>query len=379
MKKTINFLSTVVIVAILGLYICFHSLLIRIEVGDVGVRTKQYAVFGSKGVEKRDFGPGFHRNFPLVDTWNIFDATVQTTEFTTAAIRKQNVQLLNIFRRRGTLSTGYAENVPSTGPGQIELKSKDGYTVKLDVTVKYRIVPGKVHELYQKFNTELRYEGIVRDQVQNTMRNIFGTMITEEFYDARVRRSKTDETSEALSKDLADNNVELIDILIRDIAFDPTYERKILDKKLADQDVELNKSLAVSEEKKGLTNKISAETEAKVRVIDEEKNGQLLRMKAETDRQVAQITADARLKVARLAADADLYAAQKTAEGSLMEREAEAEGERLKAVALGGSGGANLVALEAARQIKLDRAVVSTLDVDFLDLESMIEKLGAHP
>ena len=377
--KTINFVSAAVIGAILGLYICFHFIMVRIEVGDVGVRTKQYAVFGNKGVEPRDFDPGWHRNLPLLDTWNIFDATVQTTEFTTAAIRKQNVQLLNIFRRRGNLSTGYAKNVPSTGPEQIELKSKDGYTVKLDVTVKYRIAPGKVHELYQKFNTELRYKGIVRDQVQNTMRNIFGTMITEDFYDPGVRRFKTEETSAALSKDLADNNVELIDILIRDIAFDPTYERKILDKKLADQDVELNKSLAIAEEKKGLTNKINAETEAKVRVIEEEKKGQLLRMKAETDRQVAQIAADARLKVARLAADADLYAAQKTAKGSLMEREAEAEGERLKAMALGGSGGANLVALEAVRQIKLDRAVVSTLDVDFLDIDSMIEKLGAHP
>ena len=377
--KSINFAATLVIVMIAGLFLCFRFVLIRIEIGDVGVRTKQYAVLGAKGVEEKDFGPGWHRNLPLVDTWNVFDSTVQTTEFTTDAVRKENVRLLRSILRRGNLSSGYEKNVPSTGPEQIELKSKDGYTVKLDVTVKYRIAPGKVYKLYEAFEEEFRYKGIVRDQVQNTMRNVFGTMITEQFYDPEVRRIKTDETFIALSDDLMKNNVELISILIRDITFDPTYERKILDKKLADQDVELNKSLAVAEEKKGLTNKINAETEAKVQVIGEEKKGQQLRMKAETDRQIAQIAADARLTVARLTADADLYAAQKTAEGSLMERQAEAEGERLKAMALGAAGGANLVALEAVRQLKLDRAVVSTWDVDFLDIEGMIEKLGAHP
>ena len=56
-----------------------------------------------------------------------------------------------------------------------------------------------------------------------------------------------------LLKKLDQRHIELIDILIRDISFDPQYEKKILDKKLADQDVELNKSQAIAAEKKGIT------------------------------------------------------------------------------------------------------------------------------
>ena len=85
----------------------------------------------------------------------------------------------------------------------------------------------------------------------------------EQFYAPAVRRSKTNEAKQLLRTELAESNIELIEILIRDIAFDPSYERKILDKKLADQDVELNKSRALAEEKKGETNRIAAETDAK--------------------------------------------------------------------------------------------------------------------
>ncbi len=378
--KIINLLAALIIFLVMLAFLTFNMLLIRVEVGEVGVRTIQYAILGEKGVEKKDFGPGWHRNLPLLDTWNIFDATVQTTEFTTSEEREmEQTRQINIFSKsQYTMAEKAYKSMPATGPERIELKSKDGYTVRLDVTVKFRIAPGKVHELYKQFNTEVRYKGIVRDQVQNTLRNVFGGMRTEEFYNPMVRREKTNEAFADLEKDLKSSHVELISILVREITFDPSYERKILDKKLADQDVELNKSRAVAEEKKGLTNKIIAETEAKVHVIEEEKNAEKLKMKAETDKQIAQIRADARLQVAKLQADADLYAAGKIAQGTLLEKEAEAEGERLKAAALKGSGGANLVAIQAASLLNLQKMNVSTLQTDFLDVEHMVQKLGAQ-
>lgn len=275
-------------------------------------------------------------------------------------------------------SQKYLASTPIGGPGQVELKSKDGFTVKLDVTVKYRIQPGEVHKLYRELGSQTRYKGIVRDQVQRVIRDTFGTMRTEQFYAPAVRRSKTDEAQQLLRSELADSNVELIEILIRDIAFDPSYERKILDKKLADQDVELNKSRALAEEKKGETNRIAAETNAKVRVIEQELKAKQLTMKAETDKLIAKINADARLSAAKLIADADLYKAELDAQGSLLEREASAEGERLKAEAYNAPGGQNLVALAIAESIQLDELVVSTQGDDFLDINQMVKKFGAN-
>lgn len=369
--KTIAF---IILLAVIGIFVCAQFLFIRIDVGQTGVRTQQYAFLGDKGVVPEDFGAGWHRNLPLLDTWNVFDATVQTTEFTTDEERKETKKIYSFL---SSTSRRYLDATPIGGPGQVELKSKDGYTVRLDVTVKYRITPEQVHKLYQELGSEARYKGIVRDQVQKTIRDVFGTMLTEQFYDPDVRRIKTTDATTQLRAELDDNSIDLIDILIRDIAFDPSYERKILDKKLADQDVELNKSRALAEEKKGETNRIGAETEAKVRVIGQELVAKQLTMKAETDKQIAQINADARLTAAKLTADADLYKAELEAKGTLLEREAAAEGERLKATALNIPGGENLVAFELVEQLHISDITVSTQTNDFLDVESVLKKVGA--
>ncbi|HAV13584.1 MAG TPA: hypothetical protein DCX06_08875 [Opitutae bacterium] len=372
--KFIKYLSILVILAVASIFIAVSFLFIRIDLGQTGVRTQQYDFLGKKGVVEEDFGPGWHRNLPLLDTWDVFDATVQTTEFTTEEERKETKKIYSFLSKT---SRRYLDSTPVGGPGQVELKSKDGYTVRLDVTVKYRISPGQVYRLYQELGSEVRYKGIVRDQVQKTIRDIFGTMLTEQFYDPEVRRTKTTEATTQLERDLASNSIQLIDILIRDIAFDPSYERKILDKKLADQDVELNKSRALAEEKKGETNRIAAETEAKVRVIEQELIAKQVTMKAETDKQIAQINADARLEAAKLKADADLYKAELEAKGTLLEREANAEGESLKAQALNTPGGENLVAFEIVEQLHISDITVSTQNNDFLDVDSVLEKVGA--
>mgnify|MGYP006079715271 CR=1 FL=1 len=369
--KFINAISVIVIGILVLFFIGFNFLMIKIDVGEIGVRTKQYAVLGDKGVELEDFKAGWHRNLPMLDVWNIFDSTVQTTEFTSPAERQKNSRRNSLFNfsSRSYNSQG--------GPNRIELKSKDGYSVRLDVTVKYRILPGKIHLMYKKYNNQLKYKGIVRDQVQKTLRDILGTMRTEEFYNPQIRREKTTIAYDSLKQVLDDRYIELVDILIRDISFDDSYERKILDKKLADQDVELNKSRAVAAEKEGLTNKILAETGAKVKVIEQEKIAQELRMMATTNKEMAQIKADAQLQVAKIKADADLYAAELIARGGLLEKEAEAKGELLRAQALQGSGGKNMVALEAIKGVQLGDITVSTLEVDFLDVDRMIKSFGA--
>ncbi len=372
--KFLKTISSIILLALIGVFLATQFLFIKVELGQTGVRTQQYAFLGDKGVVAKDFGPGWHRNLPLLDTWNVFDATVQTTEFTTEQERQETNK---IYKSLSLISRSYLDATPTSGPGQVELKSKDGYTVRLDVTVKYRIKPGEVHKLYQELGSQARYKGIVRDQVQQVIRGTFGTMRTEQFYDPEVRRLKVDESTKLLEAELTANSIELIQILIRDIGFDQAYERKILDKKLADQDVELNKSRALAEEKRGETNRIGAETEAKVNVIQEELKADQRTIKAETDKQIAQLNADARLAAAKLKADADLYQAELQAKGTLLEREAQAEGERLKATALNIPGGENLVAYELVKQLQLGEITVSTQTNDFLDVETVLKKVGA--
>ena len=67
----------------------------------------------------------------------------------------------------------------------------------------------------------------------------------------------------------------------------------------------------------------------------------------------------------------------KHAAGELLVDRATAEGERLRRVSMTGLGGDLIVALEAARNINLADIVVSTQDMDLLDVDEMIIKLGA--
>lgn len=351
--KFIRALSVLIILLILGGVVAFKMLTVYVPVGQVAVRTQEYAVFGSKGVVQQDFGPGWHRDLGPIDSWQPFDSTVQTLEMTRDP-------------KRGSLQ----------GRDDVQVQSADGYAVSVDVTVKYRISSGMAHKLFEDTGSGVKYKAIVRNEAQKACLGFFGRMKTEDFYSPDERRKKAIEVKAILVESLADNFVEILDVLIRDVQFDPEYEMKIRRKKLADQEVELNKSMEDAATMAGKTQVIEAATEAKLRVITEEKEAEIVRKQAETDRDIAKIKADYERYATEKQADADLIAAQMKAQGQLLVKTAEAEGERLRNQAMMGVGGNILVALEAAKALSLSDISISTIDVDLLDIEAMATKLG---
>ena len=368
--KWINRICILLCLLICGLVLTYKVIMIRIPLGYVGVLTQQYAVMGEKGVVNEDFSPGWHRDFGPIHNWILFDATVQTIEMSKNPRMESASSSLFGNREVSEVMQGEKDDV--------QLKSSDGYSISLDITLKFKIRPGSAHMLYQDSGGDNNYKQIVRNLALNTFREVFGGMKTEDFYNPEIRNASAEAVQKNLGAKLEARYVELIDVLIRDIAFDPQYEGKILQKKLADQDVELNKSESLAAEKRGETQRITAEADAMVKVIAKERDGEVLKMKAEAQRQVAEITSKAEKEAAQITADADLFAAQTIAEGTQLVKEAEAEGERLRAGAIMGDGGANLVALEAAKVLNLSDMTVSTLETDFLDIESIMKLLGAR-
>lgn len=348
--KMLRYISIAVIVVLAGGWFALKYLTVDIPVGLVGVRIQE---FGG-GIVEEDYGPGWHRDLGPVDSWSFFDSTVQTLEMT---------------------------RDPSHGAVQrrddVRVTSSDGSQVSVDVTVKYRIEPGKAHRILANAGASDKYKDFVRNEAETACMKFFGTMSTEDFYDPEIRRDKAERVGEELAKVLEDNFVEIIDVLIRDVVFDPEYEEKIRKKKLADQEVEVNKSLGKAAEKAGHTQVIEAETVRKVRVIDEEQKAEIVSMEAEANLKMAKIQAEADKYSAEKKADADLVQAQKEAAGDLLVREAEAEGEKMRNKAMAGDGGSTIVALEAARNLDLSNITISTLHVDILDLDKMATKLGA--
>jgi len=301
----------------------------------------------------KDFGPGWHRDLGPIDKWELYDSTVQTLEMT---------------------------KDPTTGSRQgrddVKVQSADGYAISVDVTVKYRIVKDRANNLYRELGSGGRYKTIVRNEAESACMGSFGTMKTEDFYNPMVRRERSAAVSTLLGETLAKKSIEVISVLIRDVEFDQEYENKIRRKKLADQEVEVNKSEANAAQKRGLTQVIEAETEKLVNIIIEEKNAELVRMQAETDLEIAKLTAEYQRYATEKQADADLIAAQKNAEGERLTRVAEAEGEKLRNKAIQGTGGSVIVALEAARNLHFTDVMISTMNIDLLDVDGMATKLG---
>jgi regulator of protease activity HflC (stomatin/prohibitin superfamily) len=352
--KAIKFICLTITALIIGFWVVLHSLTIDIPIGQVGVRIQQYAIFGKQGLVAKDYEPGWHLDRGPIDKWLLFDSTVQTLEMTRDPYFGSE-----------------------RGVDDIKVQSADGYAISLDVTVKYQIIEGQAHQLYQQIGAGTKYKVIVRNEAQKACMGAFGQMKTEDFYNPAERRATAAQVHQALNDAMQPKGLKVIDVLIRSVQFDPEYENKIRRKKLADQEVELNKSMGKAEEMSGKTQVIEAETKKLVNIVVKEKEAALIRMQAEADLQIATIKAMYDRYTKEKQADADLISAQKRAEGTLKVKQAEAEGERMRNEALQGAGGDTLVALEAARNLKVNDVDVSTLNVDFLDVDEMVKKLGA--
>ncbi len=349
--KVINALSVIVVIA--GFLAVFpHFVIIKIKPGQTGVLNRQFA----GGLVAEDFGPGYWLDLGPLHTWDIMDTTVQT---------------LNMLRQTKT----FVRRADIEQP--LHVKSSDGATVTLDVTVKYQIMPGKAWQVLKDFGKNEEYKSKVRNEVIEVMRTELGALTAEMFYKPLKRRTTAETIEERLQQRLDRMHVKLVNVLIRDIEFEKRFEEQIKRKALAQQDALLQQSLAKAADYRGRTNKIKAETEAKVVVIEEDKKKTLTTMRAENDKKRQKIEADYKKYVTETESAAELYASQKEAQGILLLKDAEAQGEALRRQALSGDGGRFLVALETVKNIQLGEIAVSTQLVNPLDLERMMEMLGA--
>ncbi len=351
LKLTLLGLGVLAALFFLGVRTC----LVKVGINEVGVRVNNYGVLGKKGIVEKDFGPGWHVDLGPLHSWVIYDRTVQTLEMTDSRLDEP-------WKYR-------------TQP--IRPRTSDGYALTVDVTVKYRIKPGEAHRLYERFGAEAAlYHAQVRQKAEGSIRDVFGDLRAEDFYNPFLKRERAEQARVQLQKDLEDSYIEIVAVLIRDVTFPPEYEKRILAKKIADQDKEVQKSKKLAKDAEIAADKIVAETEAAVGLIRRQLEAEKARRQAEAQRKIAEILASAEAEAIKTRADADLYRNELEADALKLQRQAEAEGARLKNQALMGEGGRAVVALEAVKRLRIGAAEVSTAQVDFLDIDAMLRKLG---
>lgn len=339
-------------------FVAVRACVVKVSPTQVGVRVINYDFPGmKKGVEPKDYEPGWGWDVGPLHRWILFDRTVQTLE----------------MAEPDKIEQGKQAHQP------VKPRTAEGYELDVDVTIKYQIKPGEAHLLFQNVGADFRAgqekfallaEGLVRD--------VFGNLSTADFYNPAVKRQKAEDAKRQLQAAADEGGFHLLvlQLLIRNVTFPPNYEKLIVQKKVADQDVLVNRAREAARTAEQEAETIEAKAKAQVGVIEQEREAEKARRLAGMQKQIAEIDATAEAYATTARADADLVAARRQADGVRLQKEAEAAGVQLKNQAMGGAGGRVLVALEAAKRIQIESAEVSTAQVDFLNIDAVLEKLG---
>lgn len=225
-------------VGVVILLILVSSMLVRIEPGLAGVVFKP---FGS-GLQKDAI---FSEGYQVVLPWNdmiIYDVREQKSE--------ENMDVL----------------------------SKNGLSVSVDISVRYRPVQAKIGYLHGEIGPN--YQAVlVVPEVRSSVRQVAGRYTAEEIYSTRrqeVEESIIKETAEILKE----NNIQMTALLIRSIKL-PTEIKNAIEQKLKAEQQSLQMKFVLEKETQHAEQKrIAAKGEADAnRIVNSSLTDQLLRMR----------------------------------------------------------------------------------------------------
>ena len=306
---------------------------------EVGVRTKKFTLLGAKGVEPKAYKPASTYFFmPFINDWHTFDTKLQNLEM--------------VFERgRGDRRSR----------DDLLFKTIDGNDISLDVIIAYRIDPEKAPEILQRVaenNATLR-EKIVRTIARSKPRDIFGELTTEEFYVADKREAQSQRAKEVLQAMLGPMGVNVEKVLTKDYRFNAEYQKAIEDKKVADQQVQKNRSAQ------------HAAHEEYLRKLEE--------AKGEVNKLIAD--ADGAYRKAKIEADVYYEKQQLLAEAIKAEGIAEAKGIQEMNNALAGSGGEAFVKLRIAEALQGKKIMLlpvseGGMNLKTTDINQLIQTMG---
>jgi len=240
-------------------------------------------------------------------------------------------------------------------------KHIDGNDISLDVIIAYKINPEKAPHIIQyvaKDDRTLR-EKIVRTVARSKPRDIFGELKTEEFYVAEKREHQAEMVKNVLQEILGPMGVIVERVLTKDYRFNEAYQKAIEDKKIADQQVEQNKSA-----------QHAALEEYKTKL--EEARGEVNKMVAD---------ADGEYQKAKIEADVYSEKQKLLAEAIRTEGIAEARGIQEMNNALAGTGGETLVKLKIAESLQGKKIMLlpiseGGMNLKTTDINQLIQTMG---
>ncbi len=309
------------------LYVTF-----TVEVAPDERAVRQVFLGPNKGIQNEVLDTGLHFVIPGYEQLHLFPKDIQVLE-------------LNDDKTSGVARAAHRDS--------IRIQTSEGYQVKVDVTLVYRILdpykvitsvgPGRLYE-----------SSLVGPRSDTILRQTLGKLNAEQFYNGSARQTAANEAFTLLSEDLLPSGIQVWSVMVRQFTYDDRYQELIEQRKIQDQMVFKNQAEAFAAGREAEKKRVLAEGTAAVEV--EKERG--------------------RAEVRKIRADADLYYRKKIAEGDLLVSLAEAEGTRLENEALRVAGAANVVGLEMAEVMDGVEVIIVPTDgaggLNPLDLDGLL-------
>jgi regulator of protease activity HflC (stomatin/prohibitin superfamily) len=275
---------------------------------------------------------------PLINDWNKYDTSTQSL-------------VMN------------ADTSPESGDraakDDLRFKTRDGNDIETDVTVRWRVDPTKVEQIW-KFvapsTSELK-DRVVRPLARAYVRDVLNQLDSEEFYNPDLRFRTAAQAGDVLSAHLATYGIITEQVILGNFSFKPDYQKLINARKEAEKQAE--------------------KLEAEIHATDEGNRAMLQQKIAELTEKLT--VASGQFEQARRTADAYLVQRKQEATATMAEKSAVAQGLRKERAALNGSAGdayVNLQLIDALQKKEIRQIPRLPNGNVIIDGNKLLEQLG---
>lgn len=328
MKPRLLFRSLVILLPLAGLTGCVPHTTAATEVG-----VKFNKVTGS--YEVKDPG-ATHFFLPIVNDWKTYDISL-----------------------RNLVMTAESSDGGRGGKDDLRFKTRDGNDIETDVTVRWRIDPAKVSQLWKTVapDTDAVEERLVRPQARSYIRDVLNRLNSEDYYNPQLRFAAASDATQLLAAHLQPYGVVVDQVLLGNFSFKLEYQNLINSRKEAEKTAE--------------------KLEAEILATQEVNQANLQAKVAELSEKLTRAQGD--FEQAKRNADAYLVRRQQEAQATLAEKAAQAEGIRKERAALNSSAGdayVNLQLIEALQKKEIRQIPKLPSGNMIIDGNRLLEQLG---
>ena len=334
--KKIGCLLVLIIAGGLGIISLFFCTT-KIPANRFGVRT---TLTPGGGLEAKDYPPGFVWSVPGLHRVTTWDTTWSNLKVT------------------------------------LQIRGSDQYTTQVDVSILWRVALGKCNEAARIFRDEEHAGQIVAQTLNKYANEILATLKTEDFYDSDKRIKASEETEKAMEEQIKPVGLEITNLLLRNIVYDPKFEAQLLAKQLAGQQKALSQSKGLMASSQTKTQLIQKDAANQVLTLTAEKEQEIQNMTASNAKEINNIAQDAQKKAAEMTSKAKASRRQKEAEATFLKASAQATGMLLLSKAYSQPGATTYFATKSIEGMKLDTVEVNSSVFNPLEVKKMVESLG---